>query len=84
MLNVVTSVDGATAVGGVSGPLGSPADKAVFAALALASVLVISPSRIATLFGLVLAVPIGLRQLLASRQRPVPPAAVAKRVIGSS
>ena len=57
---------------------------AIFAGLALASVLVISPSRIATLFGLVLAVPIGLRQLLASRQRPVPPAAVAKRVIGSS
>jgi TRAP-type uncharacterized transport system fused permease subunit len=52
--------------------------------LALASVLVISPSRVATLFGLVLAVPIGLRQLLATRQRPAPPAAVAKRVISSS
>lgn len=33
MLNVVTSVDGSTVVGGVSGPLGSPADKLVFSAL---------------------------------------------------
>ncbi|MGB3054046.1 MAG: pyrimidine reductase family protein [Acidimicrobiales bacterium] len=33
MLNVVSSVDGATAVGGVSGPLGSAADRAVFSAL---------------------------------------------------
>lgn len=37
MLNVVTSVDGATAVGGVSGPLGSPADRAVFTALRAAA-----------------------------------------------
>lgn len=33
MLNVVTSVDGATAVGGVSGPLGSSADLEVFSSL---------------------------------------------------
>jgi riboflavin biosynthesis pyrimidine reductase len=42
MLNVVTSVDGATAVGGVSGPLGSPADKAVFAALRAAADVVLA------------------------------------------
>ena len=32
-LNMIASVDGATAVGGVSGGLGGPADQAVFAAL---------------------------------------------------
>jgi riboflavin biosynthesis pyrimidine reductase len=32
-VNMITSADGATAVGGRSGPLGGPADKAVFAAL---------------------------------------------------
>lgn len=42
MLNVVTSVDGATAVGGVSGPLGSPADKAVFTALRAAADVVLA------------------------------------------
>lgn len=33
LVNMVTSVDGATAVDGRSGPLGGPADKAVFAAI---------------------------------------------------
>ncbi len=33
MLNVIVSVDGSTSVDGVSGPLGSPADKQVFSAL---------------------------------------------------
>lgn len=37
MLNVVTSVDGATTVDGLSGPLGSDADKTVFSALRGAS-----------------------------------------------
>jgi len=32
-LNMIASIDGATAVGGVSGGLGGPADQAVFAAL---------------------------------------------------
>lgn len=33
MVNMVASIDGATAVGGVSGPLGGAGDKAVFSAL---------------------------------------------------
>jgi riboflavin biosynthesis pyrimidine reductase len=33
VVNMIATVDGGTAVGGVSGPLGGPADKAVFAAL---------------------------------------------------
>ncbi len=33
LTNMVTSIDGATAVGGVSGPLGGPADMAVFRAI---------------------------------------------------
>jgi TRAP transporter 4TM/12TM fusion protein len=50
--------------------------------LVLASVLVISPSRVATLLGLALALPILLRQLSAARQ--VPAAAAAKSSIGAS
>jgi riboflavin biosynthesis pyrimidine reductase len=42
LLNVVTSVDGATAVGGVSGPLGSRADRAVFTALRAAADVVLA------------------------------------------
>jgi UPF0716 family protein affecting phage T7 exclusion len=42
--------------------------------LVLASVLVISPSRVATLMGLALALPVLARQLMAARQTP----AVAK------
>lgn len=33
LANMIASVDGATAVGGVSGPLGGPADKRVFSAI---------------------------------------------------
>ena len=33
VVNMIASIDGATAVGGVSGPLGGPADKRVFAAI---------------------------------------------------
>ena len=33
LVNMIASIDGGTAVGGVSGPLGGPADKAVFAAI---------------------------------------------------
>lgn len=41
LVNMIVSLDGATAIGGQSGPLGGPADKAVFGALrAVADVIV--------------------------------------------
>lgn len=47
MLNVIASVDGSTSVGGVSGPLGSAADKLVFSALrAVADVVVAGASTV--------------------------------------
>jgi riboflavin biosynthesis pyrimidine reductase len=46
-LNTIASVDGATAVDGVSGPLGTPADRAVFGALrAIADVVVAGASTV--------------------------------------
>ena len=49
LLNVITSVDGATAVDGRSGPLGGPADHQVFAALrAVADVILAGATTVVT------------------------------------
>jgi riboflavin-specific deaminase-like protein len=43
VVNMITTADGATAIGGVSGPIGGPADRAVFAALrALADMVLVA------------------------------------------
>lgn len=47
MTNMIASADGATAVGGQSGPLGGPADKAMFAALrSVADAIVVGASTV--------------------------------------
>lgn len=49
MMNMVASVDGAATVDGVSGGLGGPADKAVFAAIrAVADVIVVAANTVRT------------------------------------
>ncbi len=48
MLNVVTSVDGSTVVDGVSGPLGTPADKLVFSALRACTDVILAGSNTVT------------------------------------
>ena len=47
LLNMVASVDGATAVDGVSGGLGGPADKAVFAAIRAVADVIVAAAGIA-------------------------------------
>ena len=47
MVNMISSADGATSLGGVSGPLGGPADKRVFAAIrALADVILVGAGTV--------------------------------------
>ena len=47
LTNMIASADGATAVGGLSGPLGGPADKSVFGALrAVADAIVVGASTV--------------------------------------
>ncbi|NLD76614.1 MAG: pyrimidine reductase family protein [Acidimicrobiales bacterium] len=48
MLNVIASVDGSTVVDGVSGPLGTPADKLVFSALRASADVILAGSATVT------------------------------------
>ena len=51
MLNVVNSIDGSTVVDGVSGPLGTPADKLVFSALRACTDVILAGSTTVTAEG---------------------------------
>jgi riboflavin biosynthesis pyrimidine reductase len=80
-LNMIVSVDGGTAWNGVSGALGGPADKALFATLrSLADVvLVASGTMKAEHYGPAL-LPAAVQDARRARgQRPVPPIAVVSR-----
>jgi riboflavin biosynthesis pyrimidine reductase len=80
-LNMIASIDGATAVAGVSGPLGGPGDRRVYLTLrALADLILVAAGTMrAERYGPVVLPP---HLLEARRQRglgPVPPIAVVSR-----
>jgi riboflavin biosynthesis pyrimidine reductase len=77
-LNMIVSVDGGTSWNGVSGALGGPADKALFATLrSLADVvLVASGTMRAEEYGPVVIPEAAQRERAARGQQPVPPIAV--------
>jgi riboflavin biosynthesis pyrimidine reductase len=80
-LNMIVSVDGGTSWGGVSGALGGPADKALFAVLrSLADVVLVAAGTMrAENYGPA-ALPVTMRDARVQRgQRPVPPIAVVSR-----
>ncbi len=80
-LNMIVSVDGGTSWGGVSGALGGPADKALFAVLrALADIVLVAAGTMrAERYGPAV-LPATMQDARAQRgQTPVPPIAVVSR-----